>query len=95
MSRSVSGTTAPTPCSSHSAAQRRHVGRVVDQRHRDAVVRGVLRGRERVRVGGDDRRVLGEGGDDVVALADAGEEDALQIVRVDGPLMSHPPVSPL
>jgi hypothetical protein len=68
--------------------ERRHVVGIVDARRGEAVVRGVLRGCERIRVGGDRRRVLGEGGDDVVALADAGEEDRFAHVR-------HPPVSPL
>ena len=35
----------------------------------------MARGRERARVGGDRERVLGERADDVVALADAGQQD--------------------
>ena len=89
MSRSVSGTTAPTPCSSHSARQRRHVRRVVDPRHRDADVGGVLGRRKRVRIRGDDGRVLGERRHDVVALADAREQDGYALGGC------HPPVSPL
>ena len=78
MSRSVSGTTAPTSCSLAQLAQRRDVAGIVDPRTARAVVRGVLRRRERVRVGRDDGRVLGERRDDVVALADAGQQDRLR-----------------
>ena len=80
------------------------VAGVVDARWRDAVLRGVLRGRKRVRIGGDRRRELREAGDDVVALADAGEEDGLagaargriaaRPVRRSAHVR-HPPVSPL
>jgi len=56
--------------------ERRDVAGIVDPRDGRAHLRGVLRGRERVRVGRDHGRVLREGGHDVVALADAGEFDA-------------------
>jgi hypothetical protein len=66
--------------------QRRNVAGVVDARNGAARVRRVLRRRERVGVGRHHRRVLGERRHDVVALADAGEQDAY---------FCHPPVSPL
>ena len=55
--------------------EERDVAGVVDARRRDGEVGGVARGRERVGIGGDRERVLGERADDVVALADAGEQD--------------------
>ena len=54
--------------------QERDVCVVVDARRRDAQVRGVLRGRERVGVGGDRERMARERGHDVVTLADAGQQ---------------------
>ena len=66
--------------------ERRDVRGIVDPRHRHASVRGVLGRRERVGIGGDRERVLGERRDDVVALADAREQH---------PYVCHPPVSPL
>ena len=57
-------------------AQRVDVGRVVDTRHARAPLGRVQRRRELVDVGGERRRPgAGEGGDDVDALARAGEED--------------------
>ena len=57
------------------------------------MVRGVLGGRERVGVSRDHGRVLGERRDDVVALADPGEEDR----RAYGAWFGgcHPPSAPL
>jgi hypothetical protein len=55
-------------------AQRLDVVRVVDERARGAHVRGVLRWCERRGVGGDRAGELREAGDDVKALADAGEQ---------------------
>ena len=67
--------TALTPCSSTSSRQERDVAGIVGARRRDAHVGRVLRGRQRAHVGGDHRRVPREGGDDVVALADARQQD--------------------
>jgi hypothetical protein len=72
-------------------AQRRHVVRVADERHGGAHVRGVLRRRERRGVGGDRARQLGEAGDDVIALADAGQEHG----RRAHSSPSQPPAAPL
>ena len=66
----------------------RHVSGVVYTRRRHVEVRRVLRRRERARVGRDHERMLGERADDVVALADAREDDRYALGR-------HPPVSPL
>ncbi len=59
----------------HQLPQERDVLGRVRARRGDAVVGGVLRGRQRAHVGRDHGRVLREGGDDVVALADAGQQD--------------------
>ena len=53
----------------------RDVAGIVDQRNRSAYVRGVLGGRQRRGVGDDGRGEPGEAGDDVVALAHAGQQD--------------------
>ncbi len=72
-------------------AQRPQVTRVIDERDGCADVRGVLRGRERRGVDGDGAGQAGEAGDDVVALADAGQEDC---GRAHGS-PSQPPAAPL
>jgi hypothetical protein len=68
----------------------RDVARIIDPRHRHAVISRVLSGRQRVRIGGDRGRVLPERGHDVVALPDSGEEYGY--VALGG---CHPPDSPL
>ena len=70
--------------------EERDVARVVDPRRRHPDVGRVLRRRERARVRRDHEGVLGERADDVVALADARQEDGYVAV---GPV--HPPVPPL
>ncbi len=72
-------------------AQRLHVVGVLDERYGRADVRGVLRGRERRGVGGDGLRQAREAGDDVVALADAGEEHGGRAHSSP----SQPPAAPL
>ncbi len=57
------------------ALEKRDVVGIVDPRRCDLHVGGVAGRRERVGIGGDRERVLAEHADDVVALADAGQQD--------------------
>lgn len=68
-------------------AERREVGGVGERWRGGVDVGRVARGGERVGVDGDDAGVLGEGRDDVVAPADAREQDRRQ--------RPQPPVAPL
>src|SRR4051812_41176940 len=101
MSRSVSGTTAPTSWrvtrsgrkgtgGGEELGEEGEVVGVVVAGGRVARGRRVLRGGQRAGIDGDDRRVLGERADDVVALAAAGEQDG---GHGCGP--RQPPVAPL
>ena len=83
MSRSVSGTIAPTSCSLAQALQRGDVAGVVDAAGRScARVAAYCAGASGLGSAGDDRRVLGERRDDVVALARAGQHDGAASDRV-------------
>ena len=98
MSRSVSGSTAPTPCALAQGRQRVDVAGVVHRRHRHTDVCRVLRRRQRRGVGDERVRQRREARDDVIALARARQQYRRAVLlrrRRAHSSPSQPPACPL